>query len=57
VEDNKKRVQFATSVDKHLRDSLLALSQKTRIPQSKLMDEAIEDLLEKHEFKDEKEEA
>lgn len=50
MEDSKKRVQFATSIDKTLRDSLLDLSKQTRIPQSKLMDEAIEDLLKKHNY-------
>lgn len=50
MDDNKKRVQFATSIDKTLRDSLIELSKLTRIPQSKLMDEAIEDLLKKHGY-------
>lgn len=50
MEETKKRVQFATSIDKTLRDSLIKLSKQTRIPQSKLMDEAIEDLLKKHGY-------
>jgi len=50
MEQNQKRVQFATSIDKTLRNSLIDLSKQTRIPQSKLMDEAIEDLLNKHGF-------
>lgn len=50
MEQKQKRVQFATSIDKTLRDSLIDLSKQTRIPQSKLMDEAIEDLLKKHGY-------
>ncbi len=57
MEETKKRVQFATSIDKTLRDSLIELSKQTRIPQSKLMDEAIEDLLEKHGYTDTEKEA
>jgi len=36
------RVPYGTKVDKELRDKLLKLSEKTRIPQSKLVDEALE---------------
>lgn len=46
--DLKNRVQYATSIDKELKDAMKVLSDKTRIPQSKLIDEAIEDLLKKH---------
>lgn len=46
----KDRAQFATSINKDLKESFQKLSEKTRIPQSKLMDEAIEDLLKKHGF-------
>lgn len=45
-----ERVKYATKIDKDLRDKLLKLSEITRIPQSKLLDEAIEDLLKKHKF-------
>lgn len=45
-----ERVKYATKIDKDLRDQLLKLSEITRIPQSKLLDEAIEDLLKKHQF-------
>lgn len=47
----KNRVQYATSIDKDLKDAMKALSDKTRIPQSKLIDEAIEDLLKKYGIK------
>ncbi|MDD4780335.1 MAG: ribbon-helix-helix domain-containing protein [Tissierellia bacterium] len=46
--DLKNRVQYATSIDKELKDAMKVLSEKTRIPQSKLIDEAIKDLLKKH---------
>lgn len=42
------RVQYATKVDKELKDTLIKLSELTRIPQSKLVDEALEDLFKKH---------
>lgn len=51
------REQFSSKLRIDLKNSLQKLSEKTRIPQSKLLDEAIEDLLRKHGFKDEKEEA
>lgn len=42
------RVRFGSSLDKKLDERLRKLSGKTRIPISKLLDEAIEDLLKKH---------
>ena len=42
------RIQYSTSIKKELKDLLQVLSEETRIPQSKLIDEAIELLLEKH---------
>lgn len=42
------RVRFGSSLDKKLDEELRKLSEKTRIPISKLLDEAIEDLLKKH---------
>ena len=47
--DLKNRVRFSTSLDKDLAKRLDDLSTKTRIPKSKLVDEAIEMLLAKHE--------
>lgn len=42
------RVRISNSIDKKLYEELKALSEITRIPMSKLLDEAIEDLLNKH---------
>ena len=42
------RVPYATKIELELRDKIVELSAKTRIPQSKLIDEAIEDLLKKY---------
>lgn len=43
-----ERVQYATKIDKTLKDTLIKLSELTRIPQSKLVDEALEDLFRKY---------
>lgn len=43
-----KREPFATKVDSELRATLNKLSEVTRIPQSKLVDEALEDLFKKY---------
>lgn len=42
------RVRLGSSVDKNLDKELRKLSEKTRIPISKLLDEAIELVLKKH---------
>ena len=42
------RVPYATKIDSNLKEKLSKLSTITRIPQSKLIDEAIEDLLKKY---------
>ena len=42
------RVSYATKIDSDLKEKLINLSKDTRIPQSKLIDEAIEDLLKKY---------
>ena len=47
--DLKNRVRFSTSLDKDLAKRLDDLSTNTRIPKSKLVDEALEMLLAKHE--------
>lgn len=46
--DLKTRVRFSTSLDIELSSKLDNLSKTTRIPKSKLLDEAIELLIEKH---------
>lgn len=43
-----ERVPYATKIEKSLKEKLIKLSELSRIPQSKLVDEAIEDLLKKH---------
>lgn len=48
VIEKKHRKKFGTSVDKNLIDSLKLLSQKTKIPMSRLVDEAINDILKKY---------
>lgn len=48
-----ERVPYATKIDHELRDKLTKLSETTRIPQSKLVDEALEDLFKKYDKKGE----
>lgn len=45
------REPFATKIDSELKTKIQRLSKETRIPQSKLIDEAIEDLLKKYNNK------
>lgn len=45
------REKFGTTVDADLLDGLRDLSTETRIPMSRLTDEALEDILEKYERK------
>lgn len=51
----KNRKHWSTSTDHELYEMLRKLSSTTRIPISKLLDEAIEDLLLKHKAIDKKE--
>ena len=46
----KNRKQIGSAVDIKLLKKFKELSKKSRIPQSKLLDEAIEDLLKKYEI-------
>ena len=46
------RGRLATSIDKDLLRKLNLLKEQTRIDRSKLLDEAIELLLERHNFKE-----
>ncbi|WP_024614705.1 ribbon-helix-helix domain-containing protein [Clostridium sp. Ade.TY] len=41
------RIRISNSIDKNLYNKLKKLSEDTRIPMSRLLDEAIEDLLKK----------
>jgi len=44
----KNRERYTNSIDKELLRKLKELADKTRIPQSRLVDEALEDLLRKY---------
>ncbi|MDO5291606.1 MAG: ribbon-helix-helix domain-containing protein [bacterium] len=46
----KTRKQYTMTVDTKLFDTLNELSRQTRIPKSKLVDEALELLFEKHQI-------
>jgi len=46
---SRKRKRFGTSLDPELIKTLDKLSDKTRIPKSKLIDEALEGLFKKYE--------
>ena len=46
------RKKFISSLDNKLVEPLNPLSKKTRVPKSRLLDEAIEDLLKKYEKKE-----
>ncbi len=52
----KSRKQYTMTVDIKLFDTLNKLSKETRIPKSKLVDEALELLFEKHNIEIKKEE-
>ena len=45
----KNRTPFATAVETSILNKFKDLSKDTRIPQSKLLDEALEDLLNKYD--------
>ena len=44
----KNRVRIGSAIDKKLYEEIKMISEKTRIPISKLLDEAIEDLVKKY---------
>ena len=48
--DLKSRVRVASSMNTELSKALTDLSSITRIPKSRLLDEAVELLLEKHNY-------
>lgn len=48
IEREITREAFSTKIDIQLKAKLIQLSAVTRIPQSRLVDEAIEDLLTKY---------
>lgn len=43
-----ERAPYATKIDAVLKEKLIQLSESTRIPQSKLVDEALIDLFDKY---------
>lgn len=45
------RIRISNSIDKELYNKLKQLSKDTRIPMSRLLDESLEDLLEKYKKK------
>ena len=47
----KTRTAFSNAIDSKLYEQFKKLSEQTRIPQSKLLDEAIFDLLNKYKVK------
>lgn len=47
----KNRKPLSTAIDVELFEKLDKLSEKSRVPKSKLLDEAIYDLIKKHEQK------
>lgn len=49
----KNRTRFTSSLKNELVPLLDELSKESRIPKSRLLDEAIEDLLKKHQINDE----
>ena len=53
--DLKYRTRITTSIKNELLDAMKKLSETTRIPQSKLFDEALEDLFKKYGFEIEQE--
>lgn len=54
--DLKNRSRFGVAIDNKILEELRDLSAKTRIPASKLVDEALEDLIEKYKRKSKREE-
>ena len=46
------RTRFTSSLKNELMEGFNALADQTRIPKSRLLDEAVEDLLKKYEKKD-----
>lgn len=44
----KNRIPISSTINIKLNEALKAIAQETRIPMSKLLDEAIEDLIKKY---------
>lgn len=50
------KVRFTTYITEDLKDELTKLAEETRIPQARLFQEAVEDLIKKYEMKAEENE-
>jgi hypothetical protein len=48
MSDLKTRTRIGNTLDTHILKKLKDLSSNTRIPMSRLLDEAVEDLIQKH---------
>lgn len=46
-----EKIRYTSYLPKELVDAMKELSDKTRVPQAKLLEEAVEDLLEKYNGK------
>jgi predicted transcriptional regulator len=44
-----QKIRFTTYLPENLKDAVVKISEATRIPQSRLFEEAVEDLLKKYE--------
>lgn len=51
MSDLKTRKRFTSTIDIALQEQLKSLSELTRIPQTRLLDEALEDLFNKYKEK------
>jgi rRNA pseudouridine-1189 N-methylase Emg1 (Nep1/Mra1 family) len=47
----KAKVRFTTYIPEVCKDAVVRISEETRIPQSRLFEEAVEDLLKKYNYK------
>ena len=48
VQNTTDKVRFTTYIPTNLKEAIVELSETTRIPQSRLFEEAVEDLLKKY---------
>jgi rRNA pseudouridine-1189 N-methylase Emg1 (Nep1/Mra1 family) len=46
----KPKVRFTTYIPEVYKDAVVRISEETRIPQSRLFEEAVEDLLKKYDY-------
>lgn len=48
TQNTGNKIRFTTYIPESLKDSIVKLSDDTRIPQARLFEEAVEDLLKKY---------